>query len=55
MNLWKVTCKGSVTDDAQNVGLQGYGPSRVFLTSKISYLLFPNLTHKTKARSARIW
>jgi hypothetical protein len=33
----------------QRRALQGYGPPRVFLTSKISYLRFPNLTHKTIA------
>jgi hypothetical protein len=35
---------------AQNVTLQGYGPPRVFLISKIiSYLIFPNFTHNIKA------
>jgi hypothetical protein len=28
-------------------------PATVFLTSKISYLLFPNLTHKTETVTAK--
>jgi hypothetical protein len=29
------------------------GPATIFLTDKISYLLFPNLTHKTETGTAK--